>query len=74
MAGGTGGVQLSASLLGPGDKFKCIDQGADDTTNAVSIKKFFRRLAGVETTEATDEADIIQTRHRTPEHRSKRAR
>ncbi|MEO0871540.1 MAG: alpha-D-ribose 1-methylphosphonate 5-phosphate C-P-lyase PhnJ [Pseudomonadota bacterium] len=65
---GTGGVQLSAALLGPGDTFKCIDQGADDTTNAVSIKKFFRRLAAVETTEATDEADIIQTRHRTPEH------
>ncbi|MEL6486727.1 MAG: alpha-D-ribose 1-methylphosphonate 5-phosphate C-P-lyase PhnJ, partial [Pseudomonadota bacterium] len=64
---GTGGVQLSAALLGPGDTFKCIDQGADDTTNAVSIKKFFRRLAAVKTTEATDEADIIQTRHRIPE-------
>ena len=65
---GTGGVQLTASLIGPDDKFKCIDQGADDTTNAVSIKAFFRRVADVETTENTDEATIIQTRHRVPEN------
>jgi alpha-D-ribose 1-methylphosphonate 5-phosphate C-P lyase len=44
-----------------------IDQGADDTTNAVSIRRFFARTAGVATTEATAEATIIQTRHRIPE-------
>ena len=44
-----------------------IDQGADDTTNAVSIRKFFQRTAGVAVTEATTEASIIQTRHRIPE-------
>ena len=32
-----------------------IDQGADDTTNAVSIRKFFVRTAGVATTDETDE-------------------
>ncbi|MEE4384277.1 MAG: alpha-D-ribose 1-methylphosphonate 5-phosphate C-P-lyase PhnJ, partial [Pseudomonadales bacterium] len=64
---GTGGIQLTASLVGPDDVFKCIDQGADDTTNAVSIRAFFARVAGVETTEDTGRATIIQTRHRIPE-------
>src|SRR5690606_30407147 len=44
-----------------------IDQGADDTTNAVSIRRFFARTAGVATTERTTEASVIQTRHRIPE-------
>lgn len=64
---GTGGVQLTASILGADDILKVIDQGADDTTNAVSIRHFFRRVAGVETTTATAAADVIQTRHRIPE-------
>ncbi len=64
---GTGGVQVSAACLVPEDVFKVIDQGADDTTNAVSIRKFFARTAGVATTEHTGEATIIQTRHRIPE-------
>ncbi|SOB60276.1 carbon-phosphorus lyase complex subunit [Pseudodesulfovibrio profundus] len=64
---GTGGIQLSASILGSDDVFKVIDQGADDTTNAVSIRKFFARVTGVETTEKTTEASVIQTRHRIPE-------
>ena len=64
---GTGGIQLTASLVGPNDVFKCIDQGADDTTNAVSIRSFFAKVADVETTEATEDATIIQTRHRIPE-------
>jgi alpha-D-ribose 1-methylphosphonate 5-phosphate C-P lyase len=64
---GTGGVQVTASILGPDDVLKVIDQGADDTTNAVSIRKFFQRTAGVETTEETPRATIVQTRHRIPE-------
>ncbi len=64
---GTGGVQVTAALLGPDDVLKVIDQGADDTTNAVSIRAFFKRTAGVATTERTEEATIIQTRHRIPE-------
>lgn len=64
---GTGGVQVSAAVLTPQDRFKVIDQGADDTTNAVSIRQFFERTAGVETTTKTGEATIIQTRHRIPE-------
>lgn len=64
---GTGGVQVSAACLVPEDTMKVIDQGADDTTNAVSIRKFFENTAGVATTEKTREATVIQTRHRIPE-------
>ncbi|MCB1424659.1 MAG: alpha-D-ribose 1-methylphosphonate 5-phosphate C-P-lyase PhnJ, partial [Notoacmeibacter sp.] len=44
-----------------------IDQGADDTTNAISIRKFFEKTAGVKTTTRTAAATLIQTRHRIPE-------
>ncbi len=64
---GTGGIQVTAAILGPDDVLKVIDQGADDTTNAVSIRAFFARTAGVETTTRTHEASVIQTRHRIPE-------
>jgi alpha-D-ribose 1-methylphosphonate 5-phosphate C-P lyase len=65
---GTGGMQVTAAVIGPEDRLKVIDQGSDDTTNAVSIRRFFARTAGVATTERTAEATIIQTRHRIPEH------
>ena len=64
---GTGGIQITASIIGPDDVLKVIDQGADDTTNAVSIRSFFAKTAGVRTTTATQEATVIQTRHRIPE-------
>ncbi len=64
---GTGGMQVTASIIGKDDTLKVIDQGADDTTNAVNIRRFFARVAEVETTEATSEATIVQTRHRVPE-------
>ena len=64
---GTGGVQVTAACLMPEDVLKVIDQGADDTTNAVSIRKFFQKTAGVAVTEETGDATIIQTRHRIPE-------
>jgi len=64
---GTGGVQVTAAILGADDRLKVIDQGADDTTNAVSIRKFFEKTSGVATTTHTADATIIQTRHRIPE-------
>jgi alpha-D-ribose 1-methylphosphonate 5-phosphate C-P lyase len=64
---GTGGVQVTAAILTPEDRLKVIDQGADDTTNAVSIRRFFARVAGVATTTRTTDATVIQTRHRIPE-------
>jgi alpha-D-ribose 1-methylphosphonate 5-phosphate C-P lyase len=64
---GTGGVQVSAAVMTADDVFKVIDQGADDTTNAVSIRRFFERTAGVAVTTTTSDATLIQTRHRIPE-------
>jgi alpha-D-ribose 1-methylphosphonate 5-phosphate C-P lyase len=64
---GTGGIQVTAALIGPQDVLKVIDQGADDTTNAVSIRRFFERTANVTTTTRTQDASLIQTRHRIPE-------
>jgi alpha-D-ribose 1-methylphosphonate 5-phosphate C-P lyase len=64
---GTGGVQVTAACLMPEDVLKVIDQGADDTTNAVSIRKFFQKVANVAVTESTRAATLIQTRHRIPE-------
>ncbi len=64
---GTGGIQVTASILGPRDVLKVIDQGSDDTVNAVNIRRFFQRTAGVAVTTDTTRADIIQTRHRIPE-------
>lgn len=64
---GTGGIQVTAAVIGKFDVLKVIDQGSDDTTNAVNIRRFFRRTTGVATTEKTTVASLIQTRHRIPE-------
>ena len=64
---GTGGIQVTAAVIGAADVLKVIDQGSDDTTNAVNIRSFFARTAGVATTERTEQATLIQTRHRIPE-------
>ena len=66
---GTGGVQITASIIGQNDILKVIDQGSDDTTNAISIRSFFAKTAGVQTTTKTEFATIIQTRHRIPENK-----
>jgi alpha-D-ribose 1-methylphosphonate 5-phosphate C-P lyase len=64
---GTGGIQVTASIIGESDVLKVIDQGSDDTVNAVNIRRFFQRTTGVEVTTDTAAASIIQTRHRIPE-------
>jgi len=64
---GTGGLQLTLALIGPGDVLKVIDQGADDSVNAVNIKKFVQHVTGTAVTTDTAAATLIQTRHRIPE-------
>lgn len=64
---GTGGLQLTLSLVGTRDVIKVIDQGADESVNAVNIKKLICKTTGVRETTKTDEATIIQSRHRVPE-------
>lgn len=64
---GTGGLQLTLSLVGREDVLKVIDQGSDESVNAVSIKKLVSDTTGVQITEHTSQATIIQSRHRIPE-------
>lgn len=65
---GTGGLQLTLSLIGHGDTLKVIDQGSDDSVNAVNLRNFIEMTCpGIHTTTKTGQADIIQSRHRIPE-------
>jgi len=66
---GTGGLQVSCTLVTPRTRIKVIDQGADDSVNAASIRSFLARVSGAPTTSDTLEADLIQSRHRIPEER-----
>lgn len=64
---GTGGLQVSLTLVNPNTCVKVIDQGSDDSVNAASIRRFIARVAATPVTTDTLEADIIQSRHRIPE-------
>lgn len=64
---GTGGLQVTLSLIGKEDCLKVIDQGCDDSVNAVNIKRFVQEVTGVSITTDTEKATLIQTRHRIPE-------
>ncbi|MBC7995919.1 MAG: alpha-D-ribose 1-methylphosphonate 5-phosphate C-P-lyase PhnJ [Rhizobacter sp.] len=65
---GTGGLQVTLSLVGPESVIKVIDQGADDSVNAANLRRFITRMSGASTTtDRTREATLIQTRHRIPE-------
>ena len=65
---GTGGLQITLAIIGPDDTLKVIDQGSDDSVNAVNIKKLVVDTTDVEVTDATKDATLIQSRHRIPEH------
>ncbi|WP_281202829.1 alpha-D-ribose 1-methylphosphonate 5-phosphate C-P-lyase PhnJ [Cytobacillus kochii] len=64
---GTGGLQVTLSIIGKDDVLKVIDQGSDESVNAVNIKKLVEKTTGIAITEGTAEATIIQSRHRIPE-------
>ena len=64
---GTGGLQITLSLIGRDDVLKVIDQGSDDSVNAVNIKKLVADTTDVEVTDVTEEATLVQSRHRIPE-------
>jgi alpha-D-ribose 1-methylphosphonate 5-phosphate C-P lyase len=66
---GTGGLQVTLSIVGPRDVIKVIDQGADDSVNAVNLRRFIARMAGVATTTDALAATLIQSRHRVTEER-----
>jgi alpha-D-ribose 1-methylphosphonate 5-phosphate C-P lyase len=66
---GTGGLQLTLSLIGRDDVLKVIDQGSDESVNAVSMKNLICSTTGVEKTTDTQKATLIQSRHRIPEEK-----
>lgn len=64
---GSGGLQVTAALVGEGDVVKVIDQGDDAGVNAANLRGLIARTAPIGTTLATAEATIVQTRHRVPD-------
>ncbi|MFD1673972.1 alpha-D-ribose 1-methylphosphonate 5-phosphate C-P-lyase PhnJ [Alicyclobacillus fodiniaquatilis] len=69
---GTGGLQITFSIVGQADVVKVIDQGADDSVNACNLRDLIEETTGCATTTDTLEATIVQTRHRIPEERMTR--
>ncbi|MDF1582764.1 MAG: alpha-D-ribose 1-methylphosphonate 5-phosphate C-P-lyase PhnJ [Methyloprofundus sp.] len=65
---GTGGLQVTLALIGADETMKVIDQGSDDSVNAVNLRKFIELTCpGIDTTTHLEEASLIQSRHRIPE-------
>jgi alpha-D-ribose 1-methylphosphonate 5-phosphate C-P lyase len=64
---GSGGLQVTLSLVGPDDVVKVIDQGDDASVNAAAMRSLIRTTAACRATTRTAEATIIQSRHRIPE-------
>ncbi|MVS99732.1 alpha-D-ribose 1-methylphosphonate 5-phosphate C-P-lyase PhnJ [Devosia marina] len=64
---GTGGLQVTLTLVNSASVVKVIDQGADDGVNAASIRRFISRVSGASETWDTLDATIVQSRHRIPE-------
>ncbi|MGV0744819.1 alpha-D-ribose 1-methylphosphonate 5-phosphate C-P-lyase PhnJ [Mycolicibacterium sp. XJ870] len=64
---GSGGLQVTLSLVGPTDVVKVIDQGDDHSVNAVAMRSLITGSASCDGTTDTATATIIQSRHRIPE-------
>lgn len=64
---GSGGLQVTLSVVGPADVVKVIDQGDDHSVNAVGMRNLISAAAKCAATTSTSDATIIQSRHRIPE-------
>jgi alpha-D-ribose 1-methylphosphonate 5-phosphate C-P lyase len=64
---GSGGLQVTLSVVGPGDVVKVIDQGDDASVNAHAMRALIESTAQCSVTTSTGDASIIQSRHRIPE-------
>jgi alpha-D-ribose 1-methylphosphonate 5-phosphate C-P lyase len=64
---GSGGLQVTLSVVGPSDVVKVIDQGDDFSSNAVGMRNLISASARCAATTSTTAATIIQSRHRIPE-------
>lgn len=66
---GSGGLQITLSVMTPDDVIKVIDQGDDDSMNARTLRGLITESTSIETTTDARAATLIQTRHRVPEDR-----
>src|SRR5690606_24201397 len=66
---GSGGLQVTLAIGGPGDTVKVIDQGDEEGVNAVNLRRLIRGTLGCGGSGDTREATIVQSRHRVPEDR-----
>ena len=64
---GSGGLQVTLGVIGPGDVLKVIDQGDDGGVNATNLRRIVASTVGCAASTDTREATVIQTRHRMPE-------
>ena len=64
---GSGGLQVTLAIGGPEDTVKVIDQGDEEGVNAVNLRRLIVGVLGCSATADTDEATIVQSRHRVPE-------
>ncbi len=64
---GSGGLQVTLSVVGPDDVVKVIDQGDDMSVNAAGMRDLISRSARCAATTVTTDATLIQSRHRIPE-------
>jgi alpha-D-ribose 1-methylphosphonate 5-phosphate C-P lyase len=59
---GTGGLQITLSIIGRDEILKVFDQGDDDSVNAVNLKRLIGLTTGVKITNDPAEATLLQTR------------
>lgn len=64
---GSGGLQITLSVIQPDDTLKVIDQGDDSSMNAQALRQLVAETTGVATTTDVNLATVVQTRHRVPE-------
>jgi alpha-D-ribose 1-methylphosphonate 5-phosphate C-P lyase len=64
---GSGGLQVTLSIVGPHDIIKVTDQGNDASVNALAMRSLIASTARCSQTTRTADATIIQSRHRLPE-------
>ena len=64
---GSGGLQVTLGVIGPGDVLKVIDQGDDGGVNATNLRRIVSTTTGCAAGTDTRAATVIQTRHRVPE-------
>jgi alpha-D-ribose 1-methylphosphonate 5-phosphate C-P lyase len=64
---GSGGLQVTLAIGGTDDNVKVIDQGDEEGVNAVNLRRLIVGTLGARATADTDEATIVQSRHRVPE-------